>query len=68
MSKDQSYPCEGAHNFFIAEVVGVPSEGTVHVLAKCRICGEFSHDSVKVATPGAPIRLLREESQKTKEN
>ena len=60
--------CTGEHNYFIAEVVGVPAEGEVHVLAICRLCGEFVDKISKVSAPGANIRLLREESQKTKEN
>ena len=60
--------CSGEHNMFIVECVGIPAEGTVFVLALCRLCGEFTVNTVKVSAPHAEIRLLREESQKTKEN
>jgi hypothetical protein len=55
--------CGGEHNFYVAEVIGVETEGSVFVLALCRHCDKFAVHEVKVSSPGAPIRLLREESQ-----
>jgi hypothetical protein len=61
-----STPCNQDHNYFIAEVVGVPSEGTVHVLALCRSCNDFKQHTAIVSSKGTEIRLLREEkTQKT---
>lgn len=56
--------CEGQHNIFVADVIGVESEGHVFVLALCRHCDEFNVHKVEVATPGSPIRLLMEAKNK----
>jgi hypothetical protein len=53
--------CKGEHNFYCPDVVGVESEGTVHILLVCIHCGDAMCKTFRVAaTPGA-IRLLREE-------
>jgi hypothetical protein len=59
--------CRGEHNIFIAEVVGVPKEGKVYVLALCRSCDLFAVHEAQVSKPGAEIRLLHEESKQNKE-
>lgn len=59
--------CNGEHNLFVAEVVGVETEGKVFVLALCRHCGLLSKHEIQVSMPGEPIRLLREENKQNKE-
>ena len=53
--------CNGDHNIFVAEVVGVESEGKVFVLALCRLCDLFNVHEVVVSQPGRQLRLLRQE-------
>ena len=53
--------CPGEHRYFVAECVGIESEGTVHVLVVCTACGDFKDHVVRVG-PGA-IRLLQEEKR-----
>ena len=51
------------HRYFVAEVIGVPDEGTVHVLIVCTSCGDFICHTKQVSGAGAQIRLLREEKR-----
>ncbi len=53
--------CTGNHHFFVAETVGVESEGMVYVVIVCTACGESRAQGHKVAASGSPIRLLLEE-------
>lgn len=56
--------CIGEHAFFVAEVCGVELEGTLVVVQVCRQCGKVVFTEQKVASPGTPLRLLREEKEK----
>jgi hypothetical protein len=56
--------CVGNHTFFVAEVIGVEAEGKVYLLYLCTSCGESICKEFKVANPGSPVRLMREEKQK----
>lgn len=60
-----SQVCEGAHHYFVAEVIGVESEGTVHILALCTACGETLCKKHVVAAPFSKLILYKE---KEKEN
>lgn len=51
------YTCSGAHRFFVAEVVGVEAEGTIHLIALCTDCGETIHKSFAVSQKAASITL-----------
>ncbi len=51
------------HHFFVAECVGVESEGMIYVLIVCTSCGESLAKAHKVAQPGSPLRLLLEEKK-----
>lgn len=51
------YVCEGAHRYFVAEVVGVEAEGTVHVIALCTDCGDAIHKSFAVSKKAASLIL-----------
>jgi hypothetical protein len=62
--KNLTLDCSGNHTFFVAEVIGVESEGKVYLLYLCTSCGDSFCKDFKVATPGVPIRLIREEKQK----
>lgn len=53
--------CQGDHRYFVAEVVGVPDTGKVHVLVVCTNCGDFKSNEVAVGAPGGAIHLYREE-------
>lgn len=49
------------HHYFVAEVIGVESEGMVYVLIVCTSCGDSQARAHKVAVPGSSLRLLIEE-------
>jgi hypothetical protein len=49
--------CEGEHRFFVADTIGVPAEGTVHVIEVCTACGEALLKSFTVAKPGTSLVL-----------
>jgi hypothetical protein len=66
MQAESACKLSGRHHYFVPEVVAVPSEGKVFVLAICTECNDFKAHEAIVARPGSTIRLLKEE--KTKEN
>lgn len=61
MSKQQ---CSQDHSYFVAEVIGVESEGKAYLIYLCTGCGEAISKEFKVATPGNTLRLMREEKRK----
>lgn len=64
-----NYGCAaGDHRFFVAEVIGVESEGMAHILIVCTSCGQSHDRSHKVASPGTPLRLLQEEKKTRKDS
>lgn len=60
MAVDQQCPAD--HRFHVAEVVGVESEGTVHILALCVQCGLAKQNTFQVAEAGRTLRLSSEET------
>jgi hypothetical protein len=54
------------HRYFVAETVGVETEGKVFVLVVCTACGDGQAKEFKLTTKAVPLRLLLEEKQ-TKE-
>ncbi len=56
-----SLDCPGNHHFFVAETVGVESEGMIYVVIVCTACGESQAKGHQVAKPGSLLRLLQEE-------
>jgi hypothetical protein len=59
----KSNDCTANHTFFVAEVVGVEAEGKVYLIYLCTSCGEAISKEFRVANPGAPLRLMREEKK-----
>lgn len=51
------YFCNGAHHYFVAEVVGVEAEGTVHLIALCTDCGDTIQKSFAVSSKSATLTL-----------
>jgi len=52
------------HRYFVADVVLVPSEGKIVLLALCTACGDFrSYDKV-VAAPHAALDSLKTQMKK----
>lgn len=45
------------HHYFVADVVLVPDEGNVIMLALCTACGEPLSHPIKVSAPGAQLEL-----------
>lgn len=45
------YRCSGPHRYFVAETVGVPSRGEVHLIALCTDCGDTIFKTFSVGTP-----------------
>lgn len=56
--------CEGTHDIYVAEVVGVESEGKVVVITVCRGCDTVNFHEHKVTENPGPLRLLQEEKGK----
>lgn len=56
--------CFGQHRYFVAEVVGNQSEGTVFTLAICTACGELKSHKTIVGNAGDSLRLLLEERRR----
>jgi hypothetical protein len=48
---------EGQHRYHVAEVVGIPAEGNVVIVALCISCGDVLSKTVPVAKPHAHIHL-----------
>lgn len=58
MSTSAGKDCNGPyHHYFVAETVGVPSDGAVHVIALCTDCGEAILRSFTVTKPFTDIQL-----------
>lgn len=55
--------CSGEHRIFVAEVVGVESQGKVVVITVCTDCDTVNFHEHQLSTPGVPIRLLKEEKK-----
>ena len=55
--------CTGEHRFYVAEVCGVESEGKLYAIIVCTACGEFRTHELKVSSPHASIRLLKQEEK-----
>jgi len=53
--------CSKDHRFFVADVVGVPDEGTVHVLLACTACGGTKMSTFKVSQPKVGMILKSQE-------
>jgi hypothetical protein len=64
MSSQNLNQCNLDHTFFVAEVVGVETEGKVYLIYLCTSCGEAICKEFKVSNPGSPLRLMREEKKK----
>ncbi len=56
--------CGGQHHFYVAQVIGIESEGRVVTITVCTSCGEFRHDELTVSKEGSPLRLLIDEDEK----
>jgi hypothetical protein len=56
------YTCSGPHRYFIAETVGVESEGTVSVIAVCTDCGDCIFHKFQVAGADKNLTLARNEN------
>ncbi len=54
------------HRYFVAETVGVPAEGTVHVIALCTACGDTLLKSFTVAKPESELLLASEKQRQEK--
>lgn len=53
--------CDGMHELYVAECVGVESEGKIIVITVCRHCDKVSFHEHIVSASRAPIRLMKEE-------
>jgi hypothetical protein len=56
--------CAGEHKFFVGEVVGVPSEGTVHVIRVCTFCPEAIINSFPVSKATSELILGNQKKEK----
>lgn len=45
------------HRYFVADVVLVPSEGNVVVLALCTACGDLLEKTIRVGQPNSQMSL-----------
>lgn len=57
---------EGQHRFHVADVVGIPAEGHVVIIALCISCGEVLSKNVKVSEPHAHMFLKSDEQKEKK--
>jgi hypothetical protein len=59
-----SRSCSGDHEIYVAEVIGVESEGKVVVILVCRRCADVTFHEKQIASVSGPLRLLKEEHSK----
>ena len=53
--------CTGDHRIFVAEVVGIETEGKVVVITVCTQCGTINFEEKQVSHAGSPLRMLKDE-------
>lgn len=58
---NEAETCNGQHRFYVAEVIGVESEGKVYLLTLCTSCGAAFCKEFQVSKTPGKIRLLLEE-------
>lgn len=62
--KSLSDICQRAgHRFYVADVVGVESEGTATIIVLCTSCGESFSRVFKVSEGNKPLRLKSTENK-----
>lgn len=49
--------CTGTHHYFVADVVGIQTEGKVCVVIVCTACGDIKINTIKVSEPNAPMTI-----------
>ena len=57
---------EKPHRIHVAEVVGIQSTGKIVVITVCLDCGEVNFTEHVASASNTPLRLLKEEKEKTK--
>jgi len=55
------------HRYFVADVVLIPSEGKVVLLALCTACGDFKAHEKLVAGPNTTLDSLKTQIRNSKE-
>jgi hypothetical protein len=51
------------HHYFVADVVLVPSEGKIVLLALCTACGDFKSYDKQVAAPHTALDSLKRQNK-----